>query len=203
MIKPAPDLQKMTEWRKDLHIDFALNGHALCLHSTWGLFSPEKVDEGSQLLLRHTQVAADAEILDLGCGYGVLGLHLAQCAPQGRALLVDKDFVAVEYAKKNAALNQLRHAEVQLSNGLQHIDPLRQFDLIVSNLPAKASKEQHYLFLHDSQQHLKPGGRLVMVVILGLKEFMARTFREIFGNYTKVHQGPAYVLGCATKPDAP
>ena len=82
--------------RKDLVINADLFGSSLCLHTTWGLFSPRAIDEGSTLLLEHLEVHDDDIVLDLGCGYGPLGLSIAKQASQGRVHLVDKDFVAVD-----------------------------------------------------------------------------------------------------------
>ena len=112
--------------------------------------------------------------------------------------MVDKDFVAVEYARKNAALNRLKNVEIMLSNGLQHIPPQR-FSLAVTNLPAKASKEHYYLFFHDIHARLEPGGRFYVVVISGLRSFIARAFREVFGNHTKIKQGRSYTVALATR----
>ncbi len=195
----APDFALLERWREDRTIQFDFRGLHLTLNSTWGLFSPERIDDGSLLLLEHTEVTEDEHILDLGCGYGILGLHLGQRAPRGRVLMVDKDFVAIEYAHKNIARNGLSHVEAQLSNGLQHIDQTRTFDLIACNLPAKASKEQHYLFLADCKKHLNANGRLVIVAITGLRQFIARTSTEIFGNYEKVKQSSTYTVSCSRK----
>ena len=63
-----------------------------------------------RLLLEHLAVAPAADCLDLGCGYGTIGLALAALAPQGQTLLVDKDFVAVDYVERNARRNGLGHA---------------------------------------------------------------------------------------------
>ena len=77
------------------------------------------------------------------CGYGPLGLTLARLAPDGTSVLIDKDFVAVEYSKKNAQINNIKNVEIFLSNGFDQIGK-RKFDLIVSNLPAKTGKELYY-----------------------------------------------------------
>src|SRR5210317_1397128 len=87
--------------RQDLKIYSEWNNRKLVLHTTWGLFSPRAVDEGSKMLLDYLDIEPNFDTLDLGCGYGVLGLQMAAAAPQGRSLLVDKDFVAIEYAEKN------------------------------------------------------------------------------------------------------
>jgi 16S rRNA G1207 methylase RsmC len=107
--------------------------------------------------------------------------------------------VAVEYAKKNCALNKLNNTEVFLSNGFNQIPADYCFDVIVSNLPAKVGNEQHYLYLFDAYDRLKPGGRFVVVTINGLREFIARTFKEVFGNYDKLKQGKTYTVAQAIK----
>jgi 16S rRNA G1207 methylase RsmC len=179
--------------REDIVFEETLRDQNLRLHSTWGLFSPRQVDEGSRLLLEHLEISADDDCLDLGCGYGVLGLAMARLAPAGHTVLVDKDYVAVEYARKNAHLNDIDNCEAFLSNGFSEIGD-RRFDLIVSNLPAKVGKELLYLYLYDALEHLRPGGALYVVTISGLRRFIERGFREVFGNYDKVKQGKSYTV---------
>lgn len=190
--------EEIAKLRKDLLIRDRLLGHDMLFHTTWGLFSPKAIDDGSRLLLEHLEVRPDDRVLDLGCGYGALGLSIAKSAPQGRATLVDKDFVAVDYANKNAALNQLGNAQALLSNGLDQLPPGR-FSLAVSNLPAKTTNEQYYLFFHDIRERLEPGGRFYVVVITGLRQFVARAFKEVFGNHKKVKQGKTYTVAMAVK----
>ncbi len=184
--------------RQDIILQTNQRGHALTLHTTWGLFSPRAIDEGSQLLLRHLEINEDDHCLDLGCGYGVLGLTIARCAPRGHSLLVDKDFVAVEYARKNAELNGIDNVDCMLSNGFDQIPP-QQFNLIVSNIPAKVGKEMLYIYLFDALQYLQPGGAFYIVTITGLRQFFKRGFMEVFGNYDKVKQGKTYTVARAIK----
>lgn len=193
--KKIIDLDKL---RQDIVFRDQLLGHDLVFHTTWGLFSPKAIDAGTRLLLDHLQVNPDDQVIDLGCGYGPLGLAIARSAPAGHCVLVDKDFVAVEYATKNAALNHIQNVDILLSNGLNQVPP-RSFTLAVTNLPAKANKEHYYLFFHDIKDRLQPGGRFYVVVISGLRQFIARAFQEVFGNHTKVKQGRVYTVAMATK----
>ena len=195
--KPSPPLD-LDRLRQDIVFSDELLGHRLNFHTTWGLFSPKGIDEGTRLLLRHLQVKPDDQAIDLGCGYGPLGIAIARSAPQGHCLMVDKDFVAVEYANANARRNRVANAEAMLSDGLKHIPPQR-FTLAVTNLPAKTGKEHYYLFFHDILQHLEPGGRFYVVVISGLRRFIERAFNEVFGNHTKVKQGKNYTVALAVK----
>ena len=192
------------EWlarlRDDIVFEETLLGQALTFHATWGLFSPREVDDGTRLLLRHVDVGEGDECLDLGCGYGPIGIALAKAAYKGRTLLVDKDFVAIEYARKNIAANGLSNCYAMLSNGFREIDD-RYFDVIASNVPAKVGKELLQLLLHDARAHLKPGGRLYVVTIAGLRRFMEKHLRAVVGNYEKCKQGSHYTVAVARKAD--
>jgi 16S rRNA (guanine1207-N2)-methyltransferase len=191
--------EQLERLRQDIVFEAELGGRTLRLHSTWGLFSPREVDEGTRLLLERMETAPDLDCLDLGCGYGVIGLALAARSPQGRALLVDKDFVAVEYANANARRNGLTNAHAILSNGFDQVPRELRFDLIASNIPAKVGKELLALLLHDARERLRPGGRLYVVTINGLREFMKRNLKEVFGNYDKLKQGPHYTVAMAER----
>ena len=189
------DLERL---RRDIVFRDTLLGHELEFHTTWGLFSPKAIDEGTRLLLQHLEVRPDDRAIDLGCGYGPLGLAIARAAPEGSCLMVDKDFVAVEYANANARRNRIDNAQAMLSDGLRHV-PAQTFTLAVTNLPAKTSKEHYYLFFHDIHDRLEPGGRFYVVVISGLRQFIARAFEEVFGNHRKVKQGRQYTVAVAER----
>jgi 16S rRNA G1207 methylase RsmC len=184
--------------RQDIIVKDTLRGHNLQFHTTWGLFSPKGIDEGSRLLLDHIEVNRDDNTLDLGCGYGPLGLTLAKLAPEGTSTLVDKDFVAVEYSQKNAQLNKINNTNIFLSNGFDQVER-SDFDLIVSNLPAKTGKELYYLYFYDALARMNPGARFYVVTISGLRKFIAKAFDEVFGNYKKLKQGKTYTVAMARK----
>jgi 16S rRNA G1207 methylase RsmC len=184
--------------REDIVFNATLRGHNLTFHTTWGIFSPREVDEGSRLLLDYVEVNPGDACLDLGCGYGPIGLTLARLAPQGTTTLVDKDYVAIDYANKNIALNHIDNAEALLSNGFDRIRE-RRFDVITSNLPAKVGNEMLTLFMHDAKQQMNPGARLYVVTITGLRKYIERNFKDIFGNYKKLKQGKNYTVAMATK----
>lgn len=185
--------------KQDLHIDANLLGNALKFATTWGIFSPREIDSGTDLLLKYLEINEDEIALDVGCGYGPIGLAIAAKAPKGQVHMVDKDFVAVEYANKNAALNGLTNAQAYLSNGLSKVPKEMQFTTVVSNIPAKVGKEMLSILLHDIHAQLAPGGQLVVVTINGLRDYMKRNFNEVFGNYEKVKQGKDYTISRCVK----
>jgi 16S rRNA G1207 methylase RsmC len=184
--------------REDIVFEDRLRDQPLTFHTTWGLFSPRGIDAGTRLLLDHVQVNPDDDCFDLGCGYGPIGLTLARLAPGGRTCLVDKDFVAVDYAARNARINGIDNVDCFLSNGFSHAGE-RRFHLITSNLPAKVGKEMLYLYLYDALERLHPGGRIYVVTITGLRRFIERAFKEVFGNYDKVKQGRDYTVALAQR----
>ncbi|MCU7918442.1 MAG: methyltransferase [Candidatus Thiodiazotropha sp. (ex Dulcina madagascariensis)] len=185
--------------RRDIVFSDNLAGEQLLFHSTWGIFSPREIDEGTRLLVERLEIAPTDNCLDLGCGYGPIGLFMARRAPQGETLLVDKDFMAVEYSNANAARNRLPNAKAILSNGFDHIDPSMHFDVIASNIPAKVGKEMLSLILHDAAMRLNPRGRLYLVTINGLRQYMKRNLNQVFGNYRKLKQGKSYTVALAIK----
>lgn len=191
--------KNIADLRKDIIIKTDLRGFPLELHSTWGLFSPKEVDEGSRMLIEELQLAPTDTSLDIGSGYGPIGLTMAKMSPQGSVHMVDKDFVAVEFAQKNAQINGLSNCNIYLSNAFSKVPENTQFDVIVSNLPAKVGNELLYLIMSDAKAHLRPGGKLYVVVIAGLKDYIKRNFKEIFGNYKRLAIGKTYMVAVAEK----
>lgn len=183
---------------REVEFRAALAGFPVTFSTTWGLFSPKGIDAGTELLVGHLDLQEGDTCLDLGCGYGAIGITIAKSIRTSTVYMVDKDFVAVDYARKNVERNQLSNCHVLLSNGFSHLPDI-QFDLIASNLPANVGKELLQIFLADAKQYLKPNGRLYVVTISGLREFIKRNFLNIFGNYRKVKQRHTYTVAMATR----
>jgi 16S rRNA G1207 methylase RsmC len=72
--------------------------HDLTLKTRWGVFSPRSIDDGTLLLMKYLKVGEADKCLDLGCGYGPIGLAVAKSCPKGEVHMVDNDFIAVETA---------------------------------------------------------------------------------------------------------
>ncbi|MCG8017039.1 MAG: methyltransferase [Candidatus Thiodiazotropha sp. 'RUGA'] len=193
------DNTKLDKLRKDIVFSADLAGEQFIFHSTWGIFSPKEIDAGTQLLVNLLEIEPGDSCLDLGCGYGPIGLYMARRAYQGETLLVDKDFMAVEYANANAKRNNLTNAKAILSNAFEHIDSQIEFDVIASNIPAKVGKEMLSLILNDAYSRLKPGGKLYVVTINGLRQYMKRNLTDVFGDYKKLKQGKTYTVALARK----
>ena len=188
--------EELGRLREDIVFEEVVRGQTLRFRSTWGLFNPKRVDEGSRLLIEHIHAAPADTCLDLGCGYGPIGLALARMCPDGVVYMVDKDFVAVDYARKNAEINRVANCRIYLSNGFSAV-PSLPFDTIASNLPAKAGSEMLSLIIHQARDRLRPGGRFYVVTIAGLKDYIKRNFKEVFGNFEKVKQGKTFMVSLA------
>jgi 16S rRNA G1207 methylase RsmC len=187
------------EIQRDIVFSQYLRDNELTFNTTWGLFSPKEIDAGSRLLIKYIKIEKDDICLDLGCGYGPIGLTMAKLAPQGKVYMVDKDYVAVEYAKKNVELNGIKNCEVFLSNAFSNVPDDVQFDVIASNLPANVGKKLLRIILSDSKRYLKEGGKFYVVTMSRLRTFIKRNFVEIFGNYKKVKQGKSYTVAMTIK----
>ena len=187
------------ELKKDQTIKADLKGKSFIFNTTWGLFSPLQIDGGTKMLLDAVAVKPTDNIFDLGCGYGALGIPLASLAPKGETHMVDRDFMAVLYAKKNAEANGLKNTKTYLSNGFEQLQKDARFDLIVSNLPAKVNKEFFWIMFAEAKERLNSGGALYVVTIKGLKSFIERNFKTIFGNYEKLGEDKTYFAAKALK----
>jgi 16S rRNA (guanine1207-N2)-methyltransferase len=157
-------------------LDYRLNNRLFHFDVGHTLFSSHQIDDGSDLFLRTIEQfePAPQRILDLGCGCGVLGICLAAQYPQAAVELVDKDLLAVRYARHNAQLNQIGNIRVQGSIGLDDL-PDGTYDLIISNIPAKigdAAIESEF-FLAPLRR-LSPGGVYWFVVVSALNHLIPR-----------------------------
>jgi 16S rRNA G1207 methylase RsmC len=191
--------QDIPKLKQDLSIQTMLLGHDLILKTRWGVFSPRAIDDGTLLLMKYLDVAKKDKCLDLGCGYGPIGLAVAKSCPLGEVHMVDKDFVAVELSNNNAKLNHIDNAQAYLSDAFLSVNKDNYFDQIISNVPAKVGREQLSIILYDAYDALKPGGKITFVTINGLRHFIKDNFKSVFGNYKKLKQGQKYTISQAIK----
>jgi 16S rRNA (guanine1207-N2)-methyltransferase len=161
-------------------IDFQCGGKTLQFRVSQDLFSSHRVDVGTEFLLKTLVDVLPGDflkVLDLGCGYGPIGLTLKKLDETRRVHLVDRDALAVAYARQNAALNQIADVEIYGSLGYDDVTAT-DFDLIVSNIPGKAGESVIAYLLRDACHFLRPGGRVAIVVVSALEAMVRDILKD-------------------------
>lgn len=147
-------------------IDFKFQDKKLKFKVSQSLFSSHIVDLGTQRLLR-TFLSADGKfnkILDIGCGYGAVGITLKAINPNSEVHMVDRDALALEHSRINVDLNNLSGFKIYGSLGLDNIEG-EDFDLIISNIPAKVGQKVLWQMLIGTKSFLSKDGFAAIVVV--------------------------------------
>ncbi len=126
-----------------------------------GVFSKGELDEGTRILLEALPPLY-GRALDLGCGWGAVGVLLGKKYPNASLLLADVNERAVALAAKNLARNGVKNARAVESDVYENVDG--QFDFIVTNPPIRAGKAVIYQMFDGARGRLLPGGRLYVVI---------------------------------------
>ncbi|MGD9143837.1 MAG: methyltransferase [Dehalococcoidia bacterium] len=156
-------------------IAYRAYGHAFRFRTSQELFSSHDIDTGTRFLLRtlvENGLEQSSLILDLGCGYGPLGLIMKKLNPLAGVHLVDRDALAVSYARQNAELNDLVVPDIYGSLGYDDVRR-NDFDLIVSNIPGKAGESVITCLVREAKYYLAPGGTAAVVVVGPLEAAVA------------------------------
>lgn len=161
---------------------FAVGDIQLTLITSSGVFSKARVDRGTVLLVGCLEVYDGEQVLDLGCGYGVVGIAAARIVPGCAVTMVDVNHRAVELARRNAELNHVHNVTVVQGNGFHAVSG-RRFHRIFTNPPYRAGKQLVHSWLEQSVAHLHDGGALYIVGqrkqgILSLRDRLI----ELFGS---------------------
>jgi len=145
--------------------DVNIRGVVLHIRSLPGVFSYDKLDDGTRLLIDHLEVPSGAQVLDFGCGYGVIGLYAA-LSGAAQVDMVDDSLDAVACAQENITLNGLPAARAFPGDVLDWARD-QHYDLVVSNLPFHTGVEVNYdasqALIAGLPHLLNPGGQLVVV----------------------------------------
>ena len=148
---------------KPAGIDFSYRGQSLRFHTDSGVFSRLEIDKGTELLLHTLPQTLFGQVLDMGCGYGVIGLSVGKVYADCNVTLADVNERAVELTKKNAGENGVS-AHVLQSDGYAEIPCAPAFDLILQNPPIRAGKAVIYQMFADAANRLFPSGELWLVI---------------------------------------
>lgn len=156
-----------------------------------GVFSKKMVDYGSQVLLKSLHFKTSETVLDVGCGYGPIGLTLAKVFGV-QVTLIDINSRALELAQKNANRNQV-DAQIFQSNIYENV--IGRFDHIVSNPPIRAGKSVVHEVIAGAFYHLETGGTLTIVIQKkqGAPSAKAK-MEEVFGNCQIIKKDKGYYI---------
>lgn len=194
--------------RQELTVELP-GGEAYTFLTRPGVFSWRALDEGTRLLLSvlagrsggHVRsdggvrsdgeirsdgyVRGDDRVLDVGCGYGAIGIWVARRAPAGHVTMVDVDWLAVQAARESAARNAVANAEVLLAGSVSAVADRGPFTLVVSNPPFHSGHATDLDiaagFIREAHAALAPRGRLILVAnrFLPYDRLMAERFRRV------------------------
>lgn len=156
--------EKPAAEHRPLQFQAELRGRLYSFHTDAGVFSRQGIDAGSRLLIESFPGRPGDIILDLGCGYGPIGIAAADLAgPSGYVYLVDVNQRAVELAAGNLAVNGITNGEALISDGLQAL-PGQKFHWVLCNPPVRAGKKTVYSLLSEAFEALYPQGCLLVVI---------------------------------------
>lgn len=176
---------------KDYHFIFT---------TSTGVFSKKGLDYGSRLLIESFQPPnICGDFLDLGCGYGPIGLTLAKDHPSRLVTMVDINERAIELSVENARQNHISNVEIKVSDGFQYV-PQKKYAAIITNPPIRAGKKVIYKWFKDSVGYLMDKGELWIVVqkkqgAPSMKSFLSELFPEV----TVISRQKGYYVFRATK----
>lgn len=185
--------ERPTSARSEERFEAMLRGVRLVLLSDAGVFSRGRVDKGTKLLVEHATLPAEGPVLDLGCGYGVIGLALARLLPAARVYMVDINARAVELARRAAALNGIGNACILQGDGFDALPPDLRFRAIFTNPPYRAGSAVVFKMIEESARRLEVGGTFACVgrTRQGAKT-VKRRIEECFGNVSEPAIGGGY-----------
>ena len=181
-------------------ITYKVNGISMQLFTDNGVFSKSKVDEGSLAFLKVLlPLNLGNNILDLGCGYGTLGLTLAVYNKEARVTLADINSRALALCRRNAELNNVSQRVTILQSDI-YTKIEGKYDSIVINPPIRAGKSVTYKMYEEAKQYLIDGGSLLIVIRKAQgAESASKYIESIFGNVKLLDRHKGYHIYQAVK----
>ena len=166
---------------------FLYRGELLAFVVDQGVFAAHGLGPGTALLIENLTIGRTDRVLDLGCGWGAVGVAAAKAARDGRVVLTEVNRRAARLAAKNLERNRVLNAEVRVG---AFFEPVRgeRFGLIATNPPYRAGRPHVLRILTEAVDHLTDGGRLVVV---GKGSQGIRFYQEWLGSFWP---GPVEVL---------
>ena len=175
------------------HYEYTFKGYRLSFKTNSGIFSKERVDFGTNVLLSGLDdLSNKKDILDLGCGNGVIGIAIKKAYPNASVTMADINIKCVAISKENAKINKV-DVNVLESDMYKNIDS--SFDLILSNPPIRAGKAKVFEVVEDGFKHLNMGGEIICVIQKKQgAESLLKKMNEVYGNTNIINKEKGYYL---------
>lgn len=176
-----------------------LRGYSMTFVTDAGVFSKSGVDYGSRVLIEALELDPKDRVLDVGCGYGPIGLTAAKLASSGHVTMVDINERAVELAKENAKVNKVANVTVIQSDLYEAVKQIR-FNVILTNPPIRAGKAVVHQIFEQGYERLEDGGS--MWVVIQKKQGAPSAMEKLdalFGNVEEVTKDKGYRIFRAQK----
>lgn len=171
-------------------IDFNIRDIKLQFMTDAGVFSKRGVDYGSQVMIK-TIPEMNGKVLDLGCGYGAIGITIAKLNPLCKVTMIDINERAVELTEKNISLNKVENGECFQSDAFENVKDM--FDVILCNPPIRTGKKVIYPMFENCFKYLNSGGSLYIVIQKkqGANSAMDKLI-EVYGNCEAINKDGGY-----------
>lgn len=189
--------------KEDIYsFDWNVNNTRFVFNTSNSVFCKHNVDFGSMLMIEtflENEQSLNGSILDLGCGYGPVGVILGRLLGDVQITMVDVNQRALNLAKMNAETNKVSNkVNIKESSAFENITD--KYDRILTNPPIRAGKEVVYSFFEGSYDHLNDGGKLYVVIQKkqGAKSAIDK-ITSLFGNCETINKKSGYFILCATK----
>ena len=177
---------------------FPYRGHGLTFMTDAGVFSKGELDPGTRLLL-DTLPDLAGDILDVGCGWGAIGIAVKKAYPACRVTMIDINHRALGLSQDNAARNGVT-VECLESDGLSAVAG-RGFDAVITNPPIRAGKQVIYRMFADAAHQLNPGGALYLVIRKQQgAESCLKYLKTLFSDVDKLDKSKGYWVLKASNP---
>jgi len=180
-------------------VSVVVRGIPLTLRTDAGVFSRGALDRGTELLIEALDLGPGELILDLGCGYGAIGIAASKLSEGGHVVLTDVNPRAARLAKENLRTNDVANAEVRVGDLYEPVRGMA-FDHILSNPPLRAGRAVVDRIVAEAPAHLLDGGRLWLVARTRQgADALRKRMADAFGTAQVVRRGSGYKVLSASK----
>ena len=175
-------------------IEYTYRGNRIKYLVDNGVFSKDRVDFGTNILLQNLPIFEDnSKVLDVGCGYGAIGLPIAKSNKTLLVEMIDVNLRAIDLVKDNLKINKIFNVNVYESNLYENVKGM--FDYIISNPPIRAGKKIVFGVVDQGYEHLNVGGEIY--VVIQKKQgapSLQKEMENVFGNAEIIAKESGYFI---------